>query len=960
MNQDPFVHRFALALRLLLAMLLLALLTADGAQAAPGDLPADAASETPTPVAFRSSSSACAGPAQVSTNRYYQRAKLTASDGAADDRSGQAVAVDGDTIAAGAYLADVAGNADQGSVYVFVKPAGGWAGDLTEFAKLTASDGAADDYFGVRVAVNGELIAVGAYLADVGANPDQGAVYLFVKPSGGWTGNLIQTAKLIALDGAAEDYLGVAVAISGDTVVVGADRDDVSGKASQGSAYVFVEPDGGWAACPPAGGIPTCSENAKLTASDGEAGDQFGFAVAISGDTVAIGAVMDNVGSADQGSAYIFVEPVGGWSGDLTQAARLIAADAAADDRLGHSIAISGATVAAGAYRDDIGGNVDQGSAYVFDRPGGGWATCPVVGGIPTCNHQAKLTASDGAEGDEFGAGVAISGDVIVVGAPWSDGLLTPYQGSAYLFVQPGGGWTGNLTENAELLAADGAASDGLGWLVGVSGNTAAAGATFDDIGTNENQGSAYVFSLSVWTGRGATNHWSDAANWSGGVTPAPQTDVIFDDTSGKAATLDADVTIASMNLHASYAGSISQGSSDLTVGDDWSHAAGTFGGGAGALTLGDTFRLTAGTFTAPSGAMNVAGFWCDLFTPCRGAFNHNNGTVVFDGSSAQIINGSHTFYDLTVNSGAAVGALASIAVNNTLVNNGQAAVIAGADLTVDGALINNGLTGVDDGADWVVNGALTNNGELRQARGVTGAGDVAFLGVGGYGGVTLNANGLDLGSTVVSIKGNQECTAVVGATVRRCFDIEPTNAAGRDATITFFFASSEIPAGQACSALNAYRWDGSDWQLLTLDASYGTNGRACGADPQSLRVQHVDSFSAFILKAAGSLAPDLTISRSGDHVLLTWTHDPAFSSYQVWRSTQIYFTPGAECDNPPAGQVCAVVSAPDRSYTHTGAAADIANNHAYLLLGVTGAGQRSGPSNRVGEFGFGLTPGSP
>jgi hypothetical protein len=108
------------------------------------------------------------------------------------------------------------------------------------------------------------------------------------------------------------------------------------------------------------------------------------------------------------------------------------------------------------------------------------------------------------------------------------------------------------------------------------------------------------------------------------------------------------------------------------------------------------------------------------------------------------------------------------------------------------------------------------------------------------------------------------------------------------------------------------------------------------------------------------SAAPALSISRSGNDVLLAWTHDPAFSSYQVWRSTQIYFTPGAECDNPPAGQVCAVVSAPDRSYTHTGAAADIANNHAYLLLGVTGAGQRSGPSNRVGEFGFGLTPGSP
>jgi hypothetical protein len=106
--------------------------------------------------------------------------------------------------------------------------------------------------------------------------------------------------------------------------------------------------------------------------------------------------------------------------------------------------------------------------------------------------------------------------------------------------------------------------------------------------------------------------------------------------------------------------------------------------------------------------------------------------------------------------------------------------------------------------------------------------------------------------------------------------------------------------------------------------------------------------------------APALMISRSGNDALLTWTHDSAFSSYQVWRSTQIYFTPGDNCAAPPAGQACVVVPAPGSSHTHTGAVADVVNNYAYLLLGVSATGQRSSPSNRVAEFDFGLTPGTP
>src|SRR5207245_1665203 len=146
------------------------------------------------------------------------------------------------------------------------------------------------------------------------------------------------------------------------------------------------------------------TETAKLTASDGAAGDQFGGAVAISGDTVVVGACADDIGAnSNQGSAYVFVKPGAGWS-TMTETAKLTASDGAAGDQFGGAVAISGDTVVVGASADDIGANSNQGSAYVFVKPGAGWSTM---------TETAKLTASDGAAGDEFGGAVAISGDTV-------------------------------------------------------------------------------------------------------------------------------------------------------------------------------------------------------------------------------------------------------------------------------------------------------------------------------------------------------------------------------------------------------------------------------------------------------------------------------------------------------------------------------------------------------------------
>jgi uncharacterized repeat protein (TIGR01451 family) len=406
---------------------------------------------------------------------FIQQAKLTASDGEGDDDFGISIAISGDTVVVGAVRDDIGGVVDQGSAYVFVKLGDGW-GDMTQAAKLTASDGAADDEFGISVAISGDTVVVGAVRDDIGGVVDQGSAYIFVKPGGGWSGTLNETAKLVASDGATFDFFG-GTAISGDTAVVGAEGDDAKGIDS-GSAYVFVKPGGGWSG--------TLNETAKLTASDGAPYDGFSR-VAISGDTVVVGAIEDDDKGIDSGSAYVFVKPGGGWSGTLNETAKLTASDGAAYDRFGRSVAIGGDTVVVGADLDDIDGNYNYGSAYVFVKPGSGWSGM--------LNETAKLIATDGApNNNNFGISVAIGGDTVVVGA-WRGLVGNNFsQGSAYVFVKPGGGWSGTLNETAKLTASDGAASDLFGRSVAISGDTVVVGAWQDDIGSNVDQGSAYVF----------------------------------------------------------------------------------------------------------------------------------------------------------------------------------------------------------------------------------------------------------------------------------------------------------------------------------------------------------------------------------------------------------------------------------------------------------------------------------
>ncbi|MGC8491480.1 MAG: hypothetical protein ACP5SH_07060, partial [Syntrophobacteraceae bacterium] len=402
----------------------------------------------------------------VSIDPWVQAAKLTASDGASMNWMGMSVAVsqDGSVVVAGASGATVGNNASQGVVYVFKEPASGWANG-TQVARLTASDGAAKNGLGYSVAVSsdGATVVAGAPYATVGSNPSQGAVYVFTEPASGWA-NVIQTARLTASNGVSGDCLGESVAVGSDgaTIVAGAyaASEPAGSKSAQGAVYVFKEPASGWA---------NGTQAARLTASDSAPSDCLGFSVAVSSDgaTVVSGAygASEPVGSnSAQGAVYVFTQPASGWA-DLTQTAKLTASDAAPCNYLGYSVVVSadGKTIVAGAPYASVGDNFAQGAVYVFTQPASGWAD-----GTQT----ARLTQSDGASGDTFGASVAVSlhGETVGAGAQYAKVGINYVQGALYVFARPASGWADG-TESAKLTASDGQASDYLGGGVALSGD---------------------------------------------------------------------------------------------------------------------------------------------------------------------------------------------------------------------------------------------------------------------------------------------------------------------------------------------------------------------------------------------------------------------------------------------------------------------------------------------------------
>lgn len=379
-------------------------------------------------------------------------AKLAPSDADPNDFFGQWVDVWGDTAVIGASET-VGTGGGPGSAYVFVRSGGVW----TQQARLTASDGVSDEVFGT-VAIWGDTIVVGAYRNEHSGAFRAGAAYVFVKPSGGWA-DMTETAKLTASDAAPNDEFGVDVAIFGDTVLVGSWQNDNGGA---GAAYVFEKPLDGWT---------TMTETAKLTAGDGAAGNQFGNAVAVSSDTAAIAAFGDDDGGSNAGSVYLFVRVAGAWA----QQAKLTASDAAPGDRFGDAITLWGDTLLVGVLRD----NNTTGSAYVFGRSGGEW------------KQQQKLTALDAEAGDAFAARVDLTDDTIAIGATFDDHSGFSRAGSVYIFTRC---TSGMWTEQVKFIASDPATDDFFG-AVAIWGDTAFVGAPNDD-DAGSFSGSVYVFDL--------------------------------------------------------------------------------------------------------------------------------------------------------------------------------------------------------------------------------------------------------------------------------------------------------------------------------------------------------------------------------------------------------------------------------------------------------------------------------
>lgn len=450
-----------------------------------------------------------------------QQAYLKASNTAGSDFFGTSVAVSGDTVVVGARGEDSNASAS-GAAYVFVRDE---AGTWSQQAYLKASNPGANDLFGCAVAISGDTVVVGAR-GEGSVNGSQsdnsatnaGAAYVFVRDG---SGNWSQQAYLKASNISAADNFGGAVSISGDTALIGAYGEastatGVNGDGSNngaslsGAAYVFVRGGTVW------------SEQAYLKASNTEASDQFGYAVSLSGDTAIIGAPNESSASTDvngnegdnsasgAGAAYVFTRNGSTWS----QQAYLKASNAEGGDNFGYSVAISGGIVVVGAYQEDssatgVNGNqsdngaLTSGAAYVFERNGTIW------------NQQAYLKASNTGGGDQFGSSVAISDNLVIVGAHQEDSNATGVDGSqaegasnsgaAYVYVRRATAWS----QLAYLKASNTGANDGFGNPVAISGRLVVAGASGEDSdavtvngdGTNNlasGSGAAYVFDISI------------------------------------------------------------------------------------------------------------------------------------------------------------------------------------------------------------------------------------------------------------------------------------------------------------------------------------------------------------------------------------------------------------------------------------------------------------------------------
>ena len=368
--------------------------------------------------------------------------KLLAPDGASGDYFGDSVALNGNYALIGSYQDNDNGE-DSGSAYLF---------DITSrdlLQKFIALDGAASDYFGDSVALNGNYALIGSWKDDDNGE-DSGSVYLFDITSGE------QLQKFIAPDGASGDSFGGSVALDGDHALISASGDDDNGSNS-GSVYLFDITNGNLLQ--------------KFIAPDGASINNFGNSVALNGNYALIGSYFDDDNGISSGSAYLFDIT----NGDLLH--KIIASDGATGDHFGSSVALDGNYALIGSFFDDDNGS-NSGSAYLFD--------------ITSGEQLQKLIAPDGAINDWFGGSVALDENYALISS-WKDDDNGSNSGSAYLFDIT----SGDLLQ--KIIAPDAASGDSFGNSVALDGDSVLIGSDNDEDNGN-NSGSAYVFDISEFS----------------------------------------------------------------------------------------------------------------------------------------------------------------------------------------------------------------------------------------------------------------------------------------------------------------------------------------------------------------------------------------------------------------------------------------------------------------------------
>jgi hypothetical protein len=374
-----------------------------------------------------------------------------ANDGAAGDLYGYSVDIDGNRAIVGAPYDDNGKGINSGAAYILEKDG---LGNWTEVAKIVVPDGDADDLFGESVAIDGNLVIIGA-----SKYAGKGAAFIFSGSGNTWT----LVSKLLAFDGLASDDYGVSVDITGAYAIVGAPNDDAP-KVNQGSVYIYSAATG-W------------NLVAKRVATDGDTNDNYGISVSIDGTNAVVGSRYDDDFATNSGSAYVLAKDNGG-TNNWGQSQKLVASDAGAGDYFGSSVAISGIDVIVGSYLDDYTFINNAGSAYVFEQVGLAWT------------EVAKLIPSDAAAADQFGASVSIESGVAVIGSQFDDDMGTN-SGSAYVFTQASGWSQTNKLTGASVLT-----NDNFGHAVAIGGSNIVIGAYKDDV-SGLDQGSAYFFGCS-------------------------------------------------------------------------------------------------------------------------------------------------------------------------------------------------------------------------------------------------------------------------------------------------------------------------------------------------------------------------------------------------------------------------------------------------------------------------------